>query len=149
MSFPPSPIAWNPLVGQGLLLVEASPSHSIRHSTLGRTPLDEWSAHHRDLYLTTYSRQTPMPLAGFKPTIPPRKLPQIRTLDHMAIGIHCSVIILPVNWLIAQPLKIHYFFQYFCWNQYRLSPGWLCSRQTRAESWRSWTESCRWAASIH
>jgi len=24
-----------------------------RRATVGRTPLDEWSAHHRDLYLTT------------------------------------------------------------------------------------------------
>ena len=30
-----------PLVGQGLLNVEASQSHSLRHSTLGRTPLDD------------------------------------------------------------------------------------------------------------
>ena len=150
--FPPSPIAWHPLLGQGPLLVETSPSHSIRHSTLGRTPLDEWSAHHRDLYLTThntYYRQTPMPPAGFKPAIPPSKWPQIHTLDRTAIGISYIVIILLVNWLIAQPLKTLYIFQYFCWNQYRLPPGWLCSRQTRAESWRSWTESCRWAASIH
>jgi len=24
---------------------------TLRHTTLGRTPLDEWSARHRDLYL--------------------------------------------------------------------------------------------------
>jgi hypothetical protein len=40
------------LVDQGLLTVEASGSHS-RHATLGRTPLDEWSARCRHLYLTT------------------------------------------------------------------------------------------------
>ena len=33
-----------PLVGQGLLTVEAWRSHSI-HITLGKTPLHEWSAH--------------------------------------------------------------------------------------------------------
>jgi hypothetical protein len=41
--------------------------------TVCRTPLDEWSAHHRDLYLTTHNthnRQTTIPPAGFKPTIP-------------------------------------------------------------------------------
>jgi hypothetical protein len=34
---------------------------TLRHTTLGRTPLDEWSARHRDLYLTTHNthnRQT-------------------------------------------------------------------------------------------
>jgi hypothetical protein len=34
-------VAQQPLVVLGLLTVEASPSHSIRHTTLGRTPLDE------------------------------------------------------------------------------------------------------------
>jgi len=29
------------LVGQGLLIVEDTRSHSVRHATLGRTPLDE------------------------------------------------------------------------------------------------------------
>jgi len=33
-----------PPVGQGLLIVEDSLSHSIRNTTIGRTPLDEWSA---------------------------------------------------------------------------------------------------------
>ena len=27
----------------------------LRHTTLGRTPLDEWSARRRDLYLTTHN----------------------------------------------------------------------------------------------
>jgi hypothetical protein len=47
-----------PLVGQGLI-IDASRSLSIRHSTLGRTPLDERSARRRDLYLeppNTYKR---------------------------------------------------------------------------------------------
>jgi len=46
--------------------------HTQRHATVGRTPLDEWSACRRDLSLTTHNthnRQTPMPLVGFKPTI--------------------------------------------------------------------------------
>ena len=44
----------------------------IRHATVGRTPLDEWSARRRDLYLTTHNthnRQTYMPPAGFEPSI--------------------------------------------------------------------------------
>jgi hypothetical protein len=41
---------------------------TLRHTTLGRTPLYEWSARRRDLYLTTHNthnRQTSIPPAGF------------------------------------------------------------------------------------
>ena len=41
------------LVSQSLVFVEASLSH--RHTTLGRTPLDEGSARRRDLYLTAHN----------------------------------------------------------------------------------------------
>jgi len=34
------------------------PDHTQRRSTFGMTLLDEWSACHRDLYLTTHKRQT-------------------------------------------------------------------------------------------
>jgi len=40
--------------------------------TVGRTPLDEWSVHRRDRYLTkhnTHNRQTSMSSVGFEPTI--------------------------------------------------------------------------------
>jgi hypothetical protein len=54
--------------------------HTFRHTTLGRTPLDEWSARLRDLYQTTHNthkRQTSMspvgffflPVGGFSPLI--------------------------------------------------------------------------------
>jgi hypothetical protein len=43
--------------------------HTQRRATVGRTPLDEWSAPLRDLYLTTHNRQTSMPPVGFEPTI--------------------------------------------------------------------------------
>ena len=46
--------------------------HIQRRTTDGRTPLDEWSARRRDLYLTihnTYNRHTSMPSVGFEPTI--------------------------------------------------------------------------------
>ena len=46
--------------------------HTRRHITVGRTPLDEWSARRRDLYLTardTHNRQISMPPVGFEPTI--------------------------------------------------------------------------------
>ena len=46
---------------------------TLRHTALGRTPPDVWSARCRDFYLTThntYKRQTSMPPAGFEPAIP-------------------------------------------------------------------------------
>jgi len=58
-------------------------------TTVGRTPLDEWSARRRDLYLTTHNthnRQTSMPPVGFEPTIPAGERPQTHTLDRAAIG---------------------------------------------------------------
>jgi len=45
--------------------------HTRRSTTVGRTPLDEWSSRRRDLYLTTHNthnKQTSMPLVGFEPT---------------------------------------------------------------------------------
>ena len=67
-----------PPVGQGLLIIEDSWPHSFRHTTLGKTPLYEWSVSRRDLYLTTnntHNRQTSMPPAGFEPTIPASERP--------------------------------------------------------------------------
>jgi hypothetical protein len=46
---------------------------TLGHTALGRTPLDQWSARCRDLYLTTHEnhkRQTSVPQAGFEPAIP-------------------------------------------------------------------------------
>jgi hypothetical protein len=57
-----------------------------QHTTVSRT-LDEWSAHHRDLFVTTHNthnRQASMPLVGFKPTVSADEQPQTYTLDHAA-----------------------------------------------------------------
>ena len=46
--------------------------HTQRHTTVGRNPLNEWSARRRDLYLTTHNthnRQTSMPPVGFETTV--------------------------------------------------------------------------------
>jgi len=55
-------------VGQNLLIHDVSRSHSTtQHSR--RTPLDEWSARRRDLYLTTHNthnRQTSMSPGGIR-----------------------------------------------------------------------------------
>ena len=61
-----------------------------RHTTSGRTPLDEWSARRNDLYLITHNtqkRQTSMPAAGFEPAIPTSERPQTHALDRAATGI--------------------------------------------------------------
>jgi hypothetical protein len=53
--------------------------HTRRRSTVGRTPLDEWSAHRRDLYLTTHdthNRQISISPVGFEPMISAGEWPQ-------------------------------------------------------------------------
>ena len=75
---------------------------TLRHTTLDRATLDEWSARHRDLYLTTsntHKRQIPMPPAGFEPTIPASERPQTHALDRAATGIS--------NYLCLLSHKIH------------------------------------------
>jgi hypothetical protein len=65
----------------------------ITHNWIqGRTPLDEWSARCRGLYLhrTTQhinTRQTSMTSAGFETSIPATKRPQTHALDRAATGI--------------------------------------------------------------
>ena len=61
-----------------------------RRTTAGRTPLGEWSARRRDLYLTTHNthnRQTSMPLGGCEPTISAGERPQTYALDRSSTGI--------------------------------------------------------------
>ena len=66
---------------------------TLRHTTLGSTPLDEWSARRRDFYQTTrntHNRQTSMPQAGFEPAIPKSERPKTYVLDSAATGIVTS-----------------------------------------------------------
>ena len=77
---------------------------TFKHTTLTRTPLDEWSAQRRDLYLTTHNThktQTPMPLVWFKPAIPASEWPQIHTLDCVSIAISDSFDV-PGKWVPHQ-----------------------------------------------
>jgi hypothetical protein len=63
--------------------------HTKRHTTVSKTPLDEWSARRRDLYLTThntYNRQTIHAPMGFEPTISRGERPQTYALDRAATG---------------------------------------------------------------
>ena len=60
-----------------------------RRTTVGRTPLDEWSVRRIYLYLTTHNthtRQTSMSSVGFEPTIPAGERPQTNALDRTATG---------------------------------------------------------------
>jgi len=73
-----------PLVGQGLLIVETSRSHS------DTPPLDEWSARPKDL--TTHYTQTDIHApVGFEPIISAGERLQTHTLDRAATGIGISV----------------------------------------------------------
>jgi hypothetical protein len=79
---------------RGLLLhlIKLNDTNTYTHThtnTCGRIPLDEGSAYHRDLYLTThntYQGQTPMPPVGFEPAIPASELPHTYALDRAATG---------------------------------------------------------------
>ena len=71
---------------------------TLRHITLGRTSLDEWSTRRRDLYMsnTQHSQQRiSMPSAGFEPATPKSAMPQAHALDSTATGIdkysHCHL----------------------------------------------------------
>jgi hypothetical protein len=63
--------------------------HTQRRITVDRTPLDEWSARRRDLYLTTqntHNRQTSISPVGFERTISAGEQPQTYALDRAATG---------------------------------------------------------------
>jgi len=58
--------------------------------TLGRTPLNEESARHWYLYLTTHNthkRETSLSPAGLEPAIPGSEMPQTHALDRAAIKV--------------------------------------------------------------
>ena len=62
---------------------------TLRRTTFGRTPLDEWSTRRRDLYLSTNNpqkRQTSIPPVGFEPTIPASGRPQSHAFDCAVTG---------------------------------------------------------------
>ena len=84
--------------GPGLLHHQGSPSPSFRSTTLGTTPLGEWSAGSRDLYLTTYNthkRGTAIPLTGFEPAFPTSEKPQSHALDRPVISIGAINLLTP------------------------------------------------------
>ena len=79
-----------PLGGLGRLIFRGFTTTLFKLTTVGRTPLDEGPARHRDLYLTTHNthnRQTSIPPVGFEPTILGSERPQTQALDRAATGI--------------------------------------------------------------
>jgi hypothetical protein len=81
------------LVRIRLFIVEVPRSH-WRHTTVGRTLLDEWWARRRNLYLTTHNAQQTniLTLAGFEPSIQLGERPQTHALDRAATGIEEKII---------------------------------------------------------
>jgi hypothetical protein len=81
----------------------------LRHATIGRIPLEEWSARRRVLYLTTYKthkRLTSMSPEVFEPAIPASEKAQIHALDRAATRIvnvlHSFILLF---WWICLDLK--------------------------------------------
>jgi hypothetical protein len=82
--------------------------HTQWRTTVGRTPLYEWSVRCRDLYLTTHdthNRQISMPPVGFEPTISVGQLSYIykydisslRVKDPLKAGLYVDRSIVPFN----------------------------------------------------
>jgi len=74
------------LVGQGLPYCRGF-TIILRHTTLGRTALGEWSARRTDLSTWQHSKQTSVLLVGFEPVIPATELPQTHALARVSTGI--------------------------------------------------------------
>jgi hypothetical protein len=71
-----------PLVGRGLLIIEASRSHSnTRHSVGLLWMSDQPDAVTSTGQHTTLTRETSMQPVGFEPTIPPIERPQTHALQ--------------------------------------------------------------------
>ena len=82
-------MALRPNVGHGFFINDVL-DHKQRHTTVGRTPLDEWSVRNRDLYLTTHNthkRQISMSPTGFERTIFSRRAALDRTITGSVLHI--------------------------------------------------------------
>jgi hypothetical protein len=74
---------------------------NTRHTTLCRSLLGEWSARHRELYLTTHNihkRTTSMLPSGFEPPISGSDKPQTHTFNHAITGTNPKSEIIVVKW---------------------------------------------------
>ena len=77
-----------PQVDQGFTI-------TLRHSTLGRTPLNEWSSRSRELYLTTHNahnRHTYIKAPGeIRTRNPCNKPPQSHAIERATTEMRCTV----------------------------------------------------------
>jgi hypothetical protein len=81
--FPPPPptMAQQPLVGQGVLIIESSLSHSDTPHSVGLLWTDDQPDAKTSTSQHTTLRQTSMLPARFEPTIPASERPQTHALD--------------------------------------------------------------------
>ena len=93
---------------------------SVLKSTLGRTPLDEWSARRRDLYLATHNTHKRQPPAGFEPAIPAGERRQTHALGRAATGMaqiskNCvNIFTFLVNLMVAYQAELTLVFDRIC-----------------------------------
>jgi hypothetical protein len=83
-------MARQPIVGLGPLL-----RFHDQQTTRGGTPLDEWSARRRDIYLTTHNThnsQTSTPPAGVETSIAGSKRLQTHAIDSFQITAYQSFV---------------------------------------------------------
>ena len=91
-----------PPVGQGPLIIENSRSHSVWRTTVSRTPLDEWSAPRKDLYITTHNTQkihASMLRAELEPATPAGERTQTHTVVRAAT-VTGTPSITPTKWTV-------------------------------------------------
>ena len=88
------------------------PSHyrgftvALRYTTVGRTPLDEWSARRRDLYLITHSthkRYTYIPLGGIRTRNPTKRAAADTHLRPRGHWVRCET---PTRGIILKIIRI-------------------------------------------
>ena len=126
-------MALRPNSGHGPLILEVPRLHTKR-TTVDRTPLDEWSARCKDLYLTTHNthnRQTSMPPAGFEPTISVGEWPQTYALHRATMG----------------PTTNHYSGDKIKQNEWAVRG--MQHAWERLETHPNFNQKCTWAAEIY
>ena len=79
--------------------------HTQRRTTVGRTPLDEWSARRRDLYLTTHNTHNkhPCPQWDSNPRSQQASGRRPTPIDHTATGTGIIIIIISGRWTWLYP----------------------------------------------
>ena len=88
-------------------------THTHTHTHIDRVPLDEGSAHRRNLYPTTHNnhkKQTSIPPAIFEPATPASKRPKTHRLDHLATGIGYRFSRVPIQHFAQHTIRhtLHY-----------------------------------------